>query len=131
MPVSIEDQLALQDLTTRYARHLSRHEIPELVGLFTADAVYRAFGTDYSMQDFPLLLDAAPRGQLLVNPPLVDVEGDRGSGTQHYVFVDQRTHDMRLAGNGTIHGSLVVEKLEWEGNGSVSDGGPIGGGNQM
>jgi len=97
MPATVEDQLAIQDLTTRYAMHLSRHEVADLVALFTDDAVYHAFGTDYSMTDFPALLESAPRGQLIVNPPLVDVSGDDGTGSQHYIFVDQRTHDMRLA----------------------------------
>ena len=97
MPVTIEDQLAIQELTTRYAQHLSRHEVENLVGLFTPDAIYHAFNTDYSMTEFPDLLRAAPQGQLIVNPPLVDVEGDTAAGSQHYVFIDQRTHDMRLA----------------------------------
>lgn len=97
MPASIEDQIAIQDLTTRYAQYLSRHEVPALVGLFTPEAIYHAFDTDYSMTEFPALLEAAPRGQLIVNPPLVDIEGDAGTGSQHYVFIDQRTHDMRLA----------------------------------
>ena len=97
MPASIEDQFEIQDLTTRYAMHLSRGEFDEVVGLFTPDAIYRAFGTDYSMPEFPDLMRAAPRGQLIVNPPLLDIDGDSGSGSQHYIFVDQRTHDMRLA----------------------------------
>lgn len=97
MPASIDDQLALQELTTRYAQHLSRGEFDELVDLFTPDAIYHAFNTDYPMDQFPDLLRAAPRGQLIVNPPLVEVDGDTGTGSQHYVFVDQRTHDMRLA----------------------------------
>ena len=97
MAASTEDQLALQDLTTLYAQHLSRHEVAALVDLFLPDAIYHAFNTDYSMEDFPALLEAAPRGQLIVNPPLVEVDGSHGSGSQHYNFIDQRTHDMRLA----------------------------------
>ena len=97
MPASIEDQLAIQDLTTRYAMHLSRHEVDDVVALFLPDAIYQAFNTDYSMLDYPALLEAAPRGQLIVNPPLVDIVGDAGSGSQHYLFIDQSTHDMRLA----------------------------------
>lgn len=97
MSASIEDQLALSDLTNRYAMHLSRHEIPEIVALFVPDAVYRAFNTDYSMVEFPDLIAAAPRGQLIVNAPLVEVDGDSGTGSQHYIFVDQQSHDMRLA----------------------------------
>ncbi|MFT5204584.1 MAG: hypothetical protein ACI9C1_003995 [Candidatus Aldehydirespiratoraceae bacterium] len=97
MAATIDDQLAIQDLTTRYAQHLSRHEIDDLVALFLPDAIYHAFNTDYSMEEFPALLTAAPRGQLIVNPPLIDIDGDLGTGSQHYIFIDQRTHDMRLA----------------------------------
>ena len=97
MSAPIEDQLAIQDLTVRYARHLSRHEVPALVDLFVHDGVYHAFDTDYSMAQFPALLESAPRGQLIVNPPLLELDGDEGTGTQHYVFIDQRTHEMRLA----------------------------------
>lgn len=97
MSPTVEDQLAIVDLTTRYAQHLSRGEFDALVALFSADGVYRAFGTDYSMADFPALLASAPRGQLIVNPPVVDITGDAGTGSQHYVFLDQKTHDMRLA----------------------------------
>ena len=97
MPASLEDQQAIADLTTRYAMHLSRHEVADLVTLFVPDAIYHAFNTDYSMAEFPALLESAPRGQLLVNPPLIDISGDAGTGSQHYVFIDQRSHDMRLA----------------------------------
>lgn len=94
---SVEDQLAIGELTTRYAQHLSRGEFAALVDLFVADGTYHAFNTDYSMAEFPALLEAAPRGQLIVNPPVIDVDGDDGTGSQHYVFIDQRTHEMRLA----------------------------------
>lgn len=97
MPAAIEDQLALQDLSTLYAQHLSRHDVAALVDLFVPEAIYHAFNTDYTMTDFPALLEAAPRGQLIVNPPIVHVTGDEGTGSQHYTFIDQRTHDMRLA----------------------------------
>ena len=63
MSVTIEDQLAIQDLTARYAQHLSRHEVAELVGLFTPDAIYHAFNTDYSMEEFPALPSRAERAR--------------------------------------------------------------------
>jgi ketosteroid isomerase-like protein len=97
MTASIEDHLALQDLTARYAQHLSRGEFDEVVALFTPDGVYRAFGNDYPMPDFPALMEAAPRGQLIINPEVVDVDGDTATGSQHFTFIDQRTHEMRLA----------------------------------
>ena len=46
----------------------------------------------------PELLAAAPRGQFIGNMPVVDFDGeDRATGIQHYVFIEQKTHAMRLA----------------------------------
>jgi hypothetical protein len=42
------------------------------------------------------LLAAAPRGQFIGNMPVVEVDGDRATGKQHFVFIDQTTHAMRL-----------------------------------
>ena len=64
MPATVEDQLAIQELTTLYAQHLSRQAVAELVALFVPEASYHAFDTEYSMEDFPLLLASAPSGQL-------------------------------------------------------------------
>jgi hypothetical protein len=65
--------------------------------VFSPDAVYNAFGTDYTLERFPALLEAAPRGQFIGNMPVVEFAGDdRASGKQHFVFIDQQTHAMRL-----------------------------------
>lgn len=91
------DHYQIEQLCARYAEHLSRHELDELVALFTSDAHYSAFGNDYSMIEFPDLVRSAPRGQLIVNPPVVNLDGNAGTGTQHYTFIDQVSHEMRLA----------------------------------
>lgn len=91
------DHYQIEQLCARYAEHLSRHEVDDLVGLFTPDAVYAAFGNEYTMEHFPGLVESAPRGQLLVNPPVVTLDGDTGTGTQHYAYIDQKSHEMRLA----------------------------------
>ena len=67
--------------------------------VFTKDIEYTAFGTPYSLDKFPALLDAAPRGQFIGNMPVVEFDPsdrDRGTGVQHFVFFDQTTHAMRL-----------------------------------
>jgi hypothetical protein len=68
--------------------------------VFTPDAVYTAFGTPYTLERFPALLAAAPRGQFIGNMPVVELDGDaatdRATGKQHFVFIDQQTHAMRL-----------------------------------
>jgi hypothetical protein len=65
--------------------------------VFTPDAEYHAFGTAYDLERFPALLAAAPRGQFIGNLPVVEFDGDTASGVQHYVFIDQTSHAMRLA----------------------------------
>ena len=64
--------------------------------VFTPDGEYNAFGTPYTLERFPALLAAAPRGQFIGNMPVVDFDGDTATGMQHFVFVDQTTHAMRL-----------------------------------
>jgi len=94
----LADHLAIQELTTRYATHMSRGEADAVGALFTADGSYHAFGERYSPETLPHLIRSAPRGQLIVNPPLVEFTGpDTATGSQHYVYVDQATHGMRLA----------------------------------
>ena len=65
--------------------------------VFTPDGVYNAFGTPYGLDDFPTLLNSAPPGQYIGNVPVVEFDGDTATGVQHYVFIDQTTHEMRLA----------------------------------
>jgi hypothetical protein len=96
-PARIADYLAVQELTNRYATHLSRGEFEAVTSLFTPDASYKAFGETYAPADLVHLMESAPRGQLIINPPQVDFDGDTAAGTQHYVFITQETHEMRLA----------------------------------
>ncbi len=96
-PAHIADFLAISELTTRYATHLSRGEADAVGALFTEDGVYQAFGESYTPVELPHLVRSAPRGQLIVNAPLVSIVGDSATGSQHYIFVAQQTHEMRLA----------------------------------
>ena len=93
----LSDHFAIQRLTTSYATHLSRGEADAVAALFTEDGRYHAFGEAYTREDLPHLIRSAPQGQLIVNPPLLEVDGDVATGSQHYVFIAQQNHDMRLA----------------------------------
>jgi hypothetical protein len=94
----IADLVELHELCARYMLLCSQFVQDRWLEVFTPDAVYRAFGTDYTLERFPALLAAAPRGQFIGNMPVVEFEGDdRATGMQHYVFIDQQSHDMRLA----------------------------------
>lgn len=93
------DLLELAQLTARYMMLAARKEMDpqRWLDVFTADGVYHAFGTPYGLDDFPMLLASAPPGQYIGNVPVVELDGDTATGVQHYVFVEQATHDMRLA----------------------------------
>jgi hypothetical protein len=91
------DLVEIQQLTARYMAFSARKEKGRWLEVFTPDAVYEAFGTRYDLDDFPRLLDSAPPGQYIGNAPVVDLDGDAATGVQHYVFIDQTTHEMRLA----------------------------------
>jgi hypothetical protein len=64
--------------------------------VFTPDGTYSAFGATYGLHDFPSLVEAAPQGLYLTGTPLLELDGDEGSGYQPLLFVDQTNHDMRL-----------------------------------
>jgi len=92
----ITDLVELHALCSRYMLLCSQLIEDRWLEVFTPDATYNAFGAVYGLDRFPALLEAAPRGQFIGNMPVVDVDGDRATGKQHFVFIDQATHDMRL-----------------------------------
>jgi SnoaL-like protein len=98
----VEDLVELQQLCATYMMLCSQFIEDRWLEVFTPDAVYTAFGTPYTLDRFPALLAAAPRGQFIGNMPVVEFDGDgsdardRATGKQHFVFVDQQTHAMRL-----------------------------------
>ena len=94
----IADLVEIHELCARYMLLCSQFIDDRWHEVFTPDVVYNAFGTDYTLERFPALLAAAPRGQFVGNMPLVEFDGDdRATGKQHFIFVDQQTHAMRLA----------------------------------
>ena len=93
----IADLVEIQQLCARYMAFAAEFVLDRWLEVFTPDVEYSAFGTAYTLERFPALLAAAPRGQFIGNMPVVELDGDRATGVQHYVFIDQRTHAMRLA----------------------------------
>ena len=91
------DLLEIQQLAARYMMLSARKDNDHWLDVFTPDGVYHAFGTPYGLDDFPGLLISAPPGQYIGNAPVVEFDGDTATGVQHYVFIDQTTHEMRLA----------------------------------
>lgn len=94
----LADLVEIHALCSRYMLLCSQFIDDRWLEVFTPDVIYNAFGTDYSLERFPALLEAAPRGQFIGNMPIVEFDGDdRATGQQHFVFIDQQTHAMRIA----------------------------------
>ena len=97
-PQRVADLLEIHELCSRYMAYASQFVPDQWLEVFTPDAEYSAFGTAYPVEKMPALLEAAPRGQFIGNMPVVEFDGeDRATGIQHFVFIDQKTHAMRLA----------------------------------
>ncbi len=92
----VSDILELDQLLARYATGMTMDDIDTVIGVFTADGTYSAFGATYGLADFPALVAAAPKGLFLTGPPVLDLDGDTGSGHQTLCFVDQTDHSMRI-----------------------------------
>ncbi|MBV8346782.1 MAG: nuclear transport factor 2 family protein [Mycolicibacterium sp.] len=95
-PTRTDDLVEIQQLLARYAVTITQQDIPGLLAVFTADGTYRAFGETYSLDRFPALVDAAPKGLFLTGTPAIELDGDTATGTQPLCFIDHATHDMRI-----------------------------------
>ena len=92
----IADITEIEQLLARYAIGMTRDDIDAVIDVFTPDGTYSAFGDTYALSDFPALVRAAPKGLFLTGTPVLELEGDTGTGQQTLCFVDQTTHDMRI-----------------------------------
>jgi len=94
----LADVIELQQVLARYAVGMTQDDIDAVVDVFTPDGTYSAFGATYTLEDFPALVAAAPKGLFLTGTPVLDLDRKRGEGTgyQTLCFVDQTTHDMRI-----------------------------------
>ncbi len=93
----VADVMEIHELCARYMMLCSQFIDDRWLEVFTPDAEYNAFGAAYDLDRFPALLAAAPRGQFIGNLPVVEFDGDTATGVQHYIFIDQTSHAMRLA----------------------------------
>jgi hypothetical protein len=94
--MSTDDVIEVQQLLARYAVTITKGDIEGLIGVFAPDGTYSAFGDTYALDQFPDLVDAAPKGLFMTGTPLLELDGDTGTGTQTLCFVDNATHDMRI-----------------------------------
>ncbi len=90
------DIIELEQVLARYAVGMTRDDVEAVMEVFTPDGTYSAFGSTYTLEDFPTLVAAAPKGLFLTGTPVLDLDGDTGTGYQTLCFVEQTTHDMRI-----------------------------------
>ena len=90
------DVIELGQLLAKYAVGMTKDDVDMVMEVFTSDGHYRAFGDTYQLADFPTLVAAAPKGLFLVGPPVLELDGDTGTGEQPLCFVDQKDHAMRI-----------------------------------
>src|ERR1700689_1880690 len=93
----LADIKELEQVLARYALGLTQDDVESVMDVFTPDGTYSAFGETYTLQDFPTLVAAAPKGLFLTGTPVLDLELDTGTGSQTLCFVDQTTPAMRIA----------------------------------
>lgn len=94
--MSTDDLMAIHQLLARYAVTITKGDLDGVLAVFTPDGTYSAFGDTYGLDEFPALVDAAPKGLFLTGTAVVELDGDTGSGTQPLCFIDHATHAMRI-----------------------------------
>ena len=92
----IADITEIEQLLARYAVGMTRDDVDAVIDVFTPDGTYSVFGDTYALTDFPELVAAAPKGLFLTGTPVLELEGDAGTGQQTLCFVEQATHEMRI-----------------------------------
>jgi len=98
-PTRTEDLVEIQQLLAKYAVTITQGDIDGLVSVFTPDGTYSAFGETYTLNRFPVLVDAAPKGLFMTGTALVEFDDDTtdtASGTQPLCFIEHSKHDMRI-----------------------------------
>jgi hypothetical protein len=92
----MDDVIEIEQLLARYALGMTKDDVEAVVDTFTPDGSYSAFGDTYALPDFPALVAAAPKGLFMVGPPVLELDGDAGTGEQPLCFVEQTNHAMRI-----------------------------------
>ena len=100
---TMADVVEIEQLLARYAVGMTRDDIDAVIDVFTPDGTYSAFGDTYALADFPRLVAAAPKGLFLTGAPAIELDGDKGTGSQPLCFVDQTTHEMRIGWYGDTY----------------------------
>ncbi len=73
-PARTADIIELEQVLARYAVGMTRDDVEAVMEVFTPDGTYSAFGTTYTLEDFPALVAAAPKGLFLTGTPVLDLD---------------------------------------------------------
>lgn len=91
------DVIEIEQLLAKYSVAMTKGDVETVVAeVFAPGGTYSAFGSTYRLQDFPALVEAAPKGLFLTGTPLLELDGNTARGEQPLLFVDQTNHDMRM-----------------------------------
>jgi hypothetical protein len=107
----IADVIEIEQLLAKYGVAMTQGDIDRVVAeVFAPDGTYSAFGATYPLQDFPALVEVAPKGLFMTGTPLLELDGDTGTGQQPLLFVDQTNHHLRM---GWYTDSYVRTEQGW------------------
>ncbi|MCG7608927.1 MULTISPECIES: nuclear transport factor 2 family protein [Mycobacterium] len=99
-PSRTEDLIEIQQVLAKYAVTITQGDIDGLISVFTPDGTYSAFGETYTLNRFPVLVDAAPKGLFMTGTALIEFDDDdtrnTAKGTQPLCFIEHSKHDMRI-----------------------------------
>lgn len=97
MSLPIDDVVELEQLCAAFALNMTKGDVHHIMEhVFTTDGTYSAFGETYGLSDWPELVEAAPKGLFLTGTPVLELDGDTGSGEVTLLFIDQTNHHMRM-----------------------------------
>jgi len=99
MSTRTDDLVEIQQLLAKYAVTITQGDVEGLVTVFTPDGTYSAFGDTYTLDRFPVLVDAAPKGLFMTGTALIELDPenpDTATGTQPLCFIEHSAHDMRI-----------------------------------
>jgi hypothetical protein len=94
--MSADASTAINEVLARYCAALDRDDVDAVVALFTDDARYTVFGRTIDREELGRMLRDAPKGIHLGGLPVIELDGPRARVTQNLIFVDARSHAMRL-----------------------------------
>ncbi|GAB89688.1 nuclear transport factor 2 family protein [Gordonia rhizosphera] len=92
-----DDIIEIEQLLAKYAVTMTKGDTDGVVSVFTPDGTYSAFGEVYPLDQFPILVAAAPKGLFMTGASLIDFDDDaNATGTQPLCFIDHTQQDIRI-----------------------------------